>query len=143
MAIRLGIDAKAVKASKLVRPGWFIVLVEGVKEELAKDKESTNIVVDVVGQEGDADGVPVKTWFSEKFPQGGIPFVRACGGQISEETGVDPDFDWERQVGKRVKAHIITNRGKDGTGKPNNSIDDWAPMAQEAVEEVAAGGFTL
>jgi len=141
MAIRLNITPTDVKAQKLVRPGWYNVKVVEVKEELAKDKESTNIVVDIVGLEGDADGVPVKNWFSEKFPQGGISFVKACGGQVSEETGVDPSFDWERQVGKTVKAHIVTNRGKDGQQPPRNSVDEWAPSAGVAAPVPQGAGF--
>jgi hypothetical protein len=142
MAIRLNITPQDVKATKLVRPGWYNVRINEVKEELAKDKESTNIVVDVLGAEGDADGVPIKNWFSEKFPQGGISFVKACGGSVSEDQGVDPSFDWERQAGKVVKAHIVTSRGKDGQQPPRNVIDEWAPLASVGeAAAVPAGGF--
>jgi len=128
MAIRMNITPQDVKAQKLVRPGWYPVEIKEVKQELASDKSSYNTRVDVEGLDGDAAGVPVPTWFSEKFTQGAIPFVKATGGRVSEEEGVDPDYDFEIQVGKRVMAHIVTSRGKSGTDKPRNQIDDWAPL---------------
>lgn len=144
MAIQLTITGKDVKADKVVRPGWYLALITAVVQEIAKDKESHNIVVDVEGLEGDCAGVPIKCWFSEKFPQGAIAFVRATGGKISEETGVDPAYDFEKQVQKRVKIKLVHNRGKSGDEKPRNMIEDWAPAdpAGEAAPAVmAVGGF--
>lgn len=142
--IRMNITPQDVKSQKLVRPGWYLVKILEIKEELAKDKESTNIVLDVVGNEGDAMGVPIKVWFSEKFPAGAIGFVKACGGRVSEDEGVDPSFDWESQRGRSVKAKIVTNRGKDGQDKPRNAIDEWAPAAVSAdAEAPAVEGFSV
>jgi hypothetical protein len=128
MAIRMNITPQDVKAQKIVRPGWYPVEIKEVKEELASDKESTNVRVNVEGLDGDAKGVPVPTWFSEKFTQGAIPFVKATGGRVDEESGIDPDYDFGAQEGKRVMAHIVTSRGKTGNDKPRNQIDDWAPL---------------
>lgn len=143
MPIRMNITPKDVKAQKIVRPGWYPVEIKEVKQELAADKESQNTRVDVEGLDGDAAGVPVPTWFSEKFTQGAIPFVKATGGRVTEEEGVDPDYDFEAQVGKRVMAHIVTSRGKTGQDKPRNQIDDWAPLtavtSSNALPDV--GGF--
>lgn len=140
---KLNITPKDVKAQKLVRPGWYLAKITEVMESLAKDKESTNIVVDVEGAEGDCLGVPIKTWFSEKFTQGAIPFVKATGGRVTEEEGIDPDYDFENQVNKTVKIHVVTSRGKNNDEKPRNVIDDWAPAHQaESVEAAPAGaGF--
>ena len=129
MAIRMNITPADAKAQKIVRPGWYPVEVKEVKHERASDKESMNVRVDIEGLDGDAKGVPVPTWFSEKFAQGAIPFVKATGGRVTEEEGVDPDYDFEAQIGKKVMAHIVTSRGKSGTDKPRNQIDDWAPMS--------------
>lgn len=138
MAIRLSITPEDVRAEKLVRPGWYPVEIKEVKEAMAKDQVSSNIVVDVEGLEGDAKQVPIKNFFSEKFPQGGIAFARACGAKITEEEGIDPNFDWELQKGRKVKAHIVTNKGKSGQDKPRNAIDDWAPMSVALDEATAA-----
>jgi hypothetical protein len=59
MAIRMNITPQDVKAQKIVRPGWYPVEIKEVKEELASDKESTNVRVNVEGLDGDAKGVPV------------------------------------------------------------------------------------
>lgn len=127
MAIRMNITPNDVKAQKLVRPGWYNARIEGVKQEIAADKASHNTRIDVIGLDGDATGVPIPTWFNEKFAQGAIPFVRATGGRVTEEDGLDPDYDFEAQVGKTVMIHVITSRGKTGNDKPRNQIDDWAP----------------
>ena len=129
MAIRMNITPNDVKAQKLVRAGWYNVRIEAVKQELASDKTSHNTRIDVIGLDGDAAGVPVPTWFNEKFSQGAIPFVRATGGKVTEEDGLDPDYDFEVQVGKTVMAHIVTSRGKTGNDKPRNQVDDWAPAS--------------
>lgn len=142
MAIRMNITPNDVKSGKLVRAGWYNVRVENVKQELASDKTSHNTRIDVIGLDGDAAGVPVPTWFNEKFAQGAIPFVRATGGKVTEEDGLDPDYDFEVQVGKTVMAHIVTSRGKTGNDKPRNQIDDWAPASSvnssSQVAEVAS-----
>jgi hypothetical protein len=139
----MNITPQDVKAQKLVRPGWYPVQIKDVKSELASDKSSNNTRVDVEGLDGDAAGVPVPTWFSEKFTQGAIPFVKATGGRVTEEEGVDPEYDFEAQIGKKVMAHIVTSRGKSGTEKPRNQIDDWAPLtAVTSSEQIPAGaGF--
>lgn len=143
MAIRMNITPQDVKSQKLVRPGWYLVEIKEVKQEMASDKSSYNTRVDVEGLDGDAKGVPVPTWFSEKFAQGAIPFVKATGGRVSEEDGVDPDYDFEAQISKKVMAHIVTSRGKSGTDKPRNQIDDWAPSTAVTSSEQlpATAGF--
>ena len=139
MPIRMNITPKDVKAQKIVRPGWYPAEIKEVKSEVASDKESMNTRVDVEGLEGDAMGVPVPTWFSEKFVQGAIPFVKATGGRVTEEEGVDPDYDFEAQVGKKVMVHIVTSRGKSGNDKPRNQIDDWAPLSAVTSSQPVEG----
>lgn len=141
MAIRMQITPNDVKSQKVVRPGWYPVIIDEIKQELAADKASMNIRVDVTAQEGDAKDVPVVTWFSEKFAQGAIPFVKATGGKCTEEDGVDPDYDFEAQKGKKVNAHIVTNKGKSGLEKARNMIDDWAPLTAIVQAEVTAPDF--
>src|SRR5215510_1661642 len=108
MAIKMNITPKDVKAQKIVRPGWYPAIIQEVKQELAQDKESYNTRVDVEGLEGDCAGVPIPTWFSEKFAQSAIPFVKATGGKVTEEDGIDPDYDFELQIGKKVMIHVVT-----------------------------------
>lgn len=142
MPIRMNITPNDVKAQKIVRTGWYNARIEGVKQEVASDKVSNNVRVDVVGLDGDCTSVPIPTWFNEKFTQGAISFVRATGGRVTEEDGVDPDYDFEAQIGKTVMIHVVTSRGKTGNDKPRNQIDDWAPAntvnSSQQVAEVGS-----
>jgi hypothetical protein len=136
----MNITPKDVKAQKIVRPGWYSAEIKEVKQEMAADKESQNTRVDVEGLDGDCTGVPIPTWFSEKFVQSAIPFVKATGGRVTEEEGIDPDYDFEAQIGKKVMIHVVTSRGKTGQDKPRNQIDDWAPL-NAATSAAPVTGF--
>ncbi len=127
MPIRMNITPNDVKAQKLVRSGWYNARITDVTQKVAADKQSNNTIIEVIGLDGDAKDVPIPTWFNEKFAQGAIPFVKATGGRVTEEEGVDPDYDFEAQIGKTVMIHVVTSRGKTGNEKPRNQIDDWAP----------------
>lgn len=137
MAIRLQITSKEVKAEKIVKPGWYATKIENPRVEPAKDKESENYIVDAVGMEEDADGVPCRCFFSEKFIQNINPLVRATGEQqgipnpLSEEAGLDPAYDFAKTNGNIVLAQWKTDRGKDGNEKARNVIVDWAPLPQD------------
>ena len=132
----LTITAKDVKASKLVKLGWYATKVFNLKNEVANDKESENLVVELEGMEGDCLGVPCRAVFSEKFAQSVVPFVVATGKAmgiqkpVDEEKGVDPAFQWARCKGVVVYCQWGTWRGKDGTEKPRNNINDWAPLPE-------------
>lgn len=143
MAIKLNITPDDVKRNKLIKPGWFNFRITEVKEEPAADKQSVNIVIDLEGLEGDSLGVPVRHWFNEKAPGFAIPFVKATGGRVTEEEGIDPNYDFAAQKGKVVKAKVITSRGKSGEDRPRNAIDDWAPVAALADAGAAVGSFEL
>jgi hypothetical protein len=135
---RFNITPKDVKRSKIVKPGWYNALVEDVKEEAAKSGDSNNVVVDMVGQEGDATNVPFRVWFSEKAPGMAIPFIKACGGKIDEDKG--GDFEFSAAKGKRVKIKVSTGEYK---GKPQNQIDDYAPVMGASVETAAKAPGTF
>jgi len=157
MSIKLSIGSKEVKAEKVVKPGWYATKINDPKEELAKDKESINYTLEATGQEGDATNVPTKCFFSEKFIQNINPLVRATGplqgipNPLSEDTGIDPRYDFEKINGNIVFAQWKTDRGKDGQEKAKNVIVDWAPLpkdhplavkgAGESAAPVSAGGF--
>ena len=155
MGLRLTISAKEVKAEKLVKPGWYATKITKVDKLVAKDKESENFVFDVEGMEGDSAGVPVKTFFSEKFIQNINPLIRATGPlqgipqPLSEETGLHPDYDLEKTQNAVIYAQWATDKGKDGQQKARNAIVDWAPLPNghplavvgTATVAVGAGGF--
>jgi hypothetical protein len=134
--IGLQITAKDVKASKLVKGGWYATKVIDIKNEIAGDKESEICVVELEGMEGDAEGVPARSVFSEKFPQSAVPFVIATGKAqgiekpVDEEKGVDPRYRWDGSKNKVIYCQWGTWRGKDGTEKPRNNIVDYAPLPE-------------
>lgn len=125
---RLQINPEDFKRAKIVKPGWYVTFIKEVNEELAKDKQSQNVVLDieVADPESEFKGVPAKHWFTEKFPQGAVAFAKAMNPGIPEDKVADVEFNDYK--GKFVYAKWATNRGKDGTDPPRNSIEDWAPL---------------
>lgn len=136
--LRFQVTPQDVKRSKSVRPGWYLAKVTKVALEDAKDGQSKNIVLDLEGLEGDALGVPFKTWVSEKAPGLAVPIIKAFGGQVSEETGAE--FDFESCQGQQVRIEIITDTYQ---GRKTNKVNDWAPasLAGATSASVPVGGF--
>jgi len=140
MGLRFQVSASDVKRSKLIKPGWYLFSVVDVRVEKAKDGQSNNIVIDLVGKEGDAKDVPVRTWISEKAPGLAVPAIKAFGGDVSEETGADFDFEGIRGM----DARLLIETGE-YEGRKNNSIKDWAPASNVAAAPaptVGAGGLS-
>ena len=121
---RLQITPADVKASKLVKPGWYLTKIVKYSYELNKAKDAYNHVYEVVGAEGDANGVPLKLWMSEKAARFHIPFIVACGGTVNEETGID--FEMAAAEGQTVRGKWETQQ-QEGQ-RPQNTITDWAPV---------------
>jgi len=125
---RMQINPEDFKRAKLVKPGWYPTLIKEVVEELASDKQSMNIVLDIENADKETEfiGVPAKHWLTEKFPQGAVALVKAFYPTISESAVADIEFgDFK---GKYIYAKWGTSRGKDGTQPPRNAIEDWAPL---------------
>lgn len=128
MSIRLQINPEDFKRAKLVKPGWYPTLIKDIQEELAKDKTSMNVVLDVENADTTTEyaGVPAKHWFTEKFVQGVVSFAKAMNPGLDEAQVATVPFDDYK--GKYVYAKWATNRGKDGNDPPRNAIEDWAPL---------------
>ena len=122
---RLQITPADVKSMKLVKPGWYLTKVVKYTYELNKAKDAYNHVYEMVGAEGDANGVPIKVWMSEKSAKFHIPFIKACGGTVTEETGIE--FEMEAAVGMTVRAQWDTQT-QEGQ-RPQNAITDYAPAS--------------
>src|SRR6187399_1179648 len=84
---RLQITPEAFLGAKLVKPGWYPTLIKEVNEELAKDKMSKNIVLDVENADAESEfmGVPAKHWLTEKFVQGAVALIKAFNPGINEK----------------------------------------------------------
>jgi hypothetical protein len=125
---RLQITPEEFKRAKIVKPGWYPTLIKDVVEELNSKKDGMNIVLDVENADNKTEfmGVPAKVWFTEKFPQSAVSFVKAVEPGISESAIADIEFG--NHKGRFIYAKWSTNRGKDGTDPARNQIDDWAPL---------------
>jgi hypothetical protein len=140
------------KRSKLVKPGWFPLLIKEVVEELNSKKDAMNIVLDleVADSKSEYLGTPIKHWLSEKgvyMPGGAASLAKAFNPTINEAEVADIEFgDYK---GRYIYGKIKTDRGQDGNGAPRNVVEDWAPLPKQwaelanAVTGVAAtvGGF--
>jgi hypothetical protein len=110
--------------SKIVEPGWYLCEIIDITEEPSKKGDSTNIVVSFKISEGPFADVPLKTWFSEKAMGMAVPFVNACGFEVSEDGG-DFNID-ESYVGKKLKVEVVTG---EYDGRPQNNTNDYAPLS--------------
>lgn len=108
----------------VVEPGWYNVEVAAANDELAKDGQSTNCVVDFKIIEGKFEGVKVRTWFSEKAPGMVVPFATAFGIKFDPQKG--GDFDPTITVGRKLRIYI-TNQ--EYNKKMQNQVSDYRPAA--------------
>jgi hypothetical protein len=134
-----------VKASKLIKPGWFPVLLKEFTSEINSKKDAMNEVLDaeIADRESEFFGTPIKHWFSEKgvrMPGGAVSFARAFNPKASDEEIAKEGIDYDSKRGLYIYAKIETNRGKDGQDPPRNVIADWAPLPPKfkALNEGAA-----
>jgi len=132
----MSFDADDVKRSKIVKPGWFPVLLKDFNEELNSKKDAMNVVLDaeIADRESEFFGTPIKHWFSEKgvSMQGGtVSFARAFNPKMTDEElsqlGQN-GFPFDDVRGLYIYGKLETNRGKDGQDPPRNVIVDWAPL---------------
>lgn len=143
---RLQIAPEDFKRAKLVKPGWYPTLIKEVAEELNSKKDAMNIVLDLecADRESEFMGVPAKHWLTEKYIPGSVALVKAFNPKLNEAAVVDVEFNEFK--GKYIYAKWATNRGKDGTDPPRNSIEDWAPLPSKfdylnkAAEQAASAG---
>lgn len=128
MGIRLSITPDDFKRAKIVKPGWYPTLIKDVTEELNSKKDGMNIVLEVENADNESEffEVPSKVWLTEKFVQGAVALVKAFNPKMNEKAVADVEIDGFK--GKFIYAKWATNRGKDGTDPPRNSIEDWAPL---------------
>lgn len=118
--IRLTISAEDALRGKKVKPGWYRSKVVDVKEELNKAKDAMNIILDIVGTEGDANGVPLRHYISEKAAVFAIPVLEAFGVKVNETTGETVTFDGLKGRDVRIKWNYDAENKR-------NIAEDWAP----------------
>jgi len=139
---RLQITPEQFKRATLVKPGWYPTLIKEVIEELNSKKDAMNIVLDIENGDSESEffGVPAKHWFTEKYPEGAVAYVKAFNPTINQKAL--QDFEFLDTKGKYIYAKWGTDRGKDGTDPPRNRIEDWAPLPSKfaKLNDSAASG---
>lgn len=119
----LKLTPEDMKRSKVLRPDWYVAKVVKIEEKPSKGDGSTNYYVHFVGVSGEAAGVPLVRIFSEKYPGMAIPFLKACGANIDEESG--GEFDLHKSVDKELKIHVGNRIWQN---KTQNDVDDFAAL---------------
>lgn len=128
---RLTITPEDFKRAKIVKPGWYPTLIKEVVEELNAKKDAMNIVLDVENADKESEffGVPAKHWLTEKYIPGSVALAKAFNPKMDEKELQDVEFgDFKSRY---IYAKWQTNRGKDGTDPPRNTIEDWAPLPKK------------
>lgn len=135
--MRIQITPDDFKRAKLVKPGWFPVLIKEVVDELNNKKDAMNSVLDIeiADKESEFFGVPIKHWLSEKaatMPGGLVAYFKAFNPGASEATAAD--FETIDTKGLYIYAKVKTDRGQDGSAPPRNAVEDWAPLPQKYAQ---------
>ena len=92
--MRIQITPEDFKRAKLIKPGWFPLLIKEVSDELNSKKDAMNSVLDteIADKESEFFGVPIKHWLSEKaatMPGGLVAFFKAFNPTASEMAVAD------------------------------------------------------
>ena len=128
MGARLTITPQDMKRSTVLNQGWYPVEVVAVTEEPNAKGDSTNIIVDLVGiasndpEKNLGAGVPLRRYFTEKAPGFAVNFIKACGGNISDEGGT---FDIASSVGRKLEAFV---KPRPYEGRLTNDVADFRKL---------------
>ena len=121
---RIVFTEEGLKRKTLLEPGWYLLEITEVAESEAKDK-STNYVIDfkVVDDNPNFNGVPIRVWLNEKFPEYWASFPEAFldGQKVVAGKAYEITRDL---IGKQLLGNVT--RGEYNK-KPTNQIDDYAP----------------
>ena len=120
--MRFNITREDLLSGTVVEPGWYLCEVKSCVDELAKDAQSTNSVVDFRILEGKFEGVTIRTWFSEKLPRIIVPLAKAFGVSFDPQKG--GDFDPSITVGKKLKIYVAN---EEYNKKMQNQVKDYRP----------------
>lgn len=93
-----------INKSKLIEPGWYTFLIKNVKDmPNKKDAAKTNTVVSFVGQNGDAEGCEILSFFPEDYPAMAIPLAEALLGRPVK---LGDEVDFSPSVGTLIEGYV-------------------------------------
>lgn len=124
--MKLTLTPEDKKRSKIAQPGWVMLEVTGVKDELAKDRQSMNSVLNfLIVSSGPNQGIPVTYWVNEKFPSMHRGLIEAfLGGPTSDDEASSFDFNPSLK-GRKLLGNVVNN--KLDSGRVVNNIEEFKP----------------
>ena len=126
MAIKWNITKENLAKRKLVAPAWYRTRVVKYEEKLAKDKESTNVVLTVRIVEGEFAGAEKQLYFNEKYPDMMGPFLVAVEPNcVGDDGGISANLSETALLNKEFMGHW--ERGE-YNGKPTNEVNEYMPV---------------
>lgn len=103
--MKIDITPDDINSQKVIKPGTYLFLVEKSQTKPSSKGDGSSVEhVTFKGLEGDAEGVPVMTFFSEKVKAFSIPYFQAFGADFTDGQG--GTYDFANCVGKQLKLYI-------------------------------------
>lgn len=115
MGSRVVFQGEDILRATVLKPAKYIFLVKKYQCDQAKGDGSDLHVFELVVDEGEYKGVPVRYQISEKAMGMGIEFIEACGFEVKAGTPIELD----KMVGKKVKAF---SQNKEYQGRKQNDL---------------------
>jgi hypothetical protein len=124
------ITAEDVARGTLLAPGWYIVEVKDVKDDVTKKGESC-VKVTLTALDGkddageDAPSVPLYTQFMPMYPSFVINFLNALGANIGKTGKANLEVSNATCQGKKLKVYV---KRSEYNGQFKNEVADYRPL---------------
>ena len=123
---RVTFTQEDILRSKLVKPGWYPVLVSKFTEDTAGTDGSALFVYELKIESGSYKDVPLRFQVSEKALGMGIEFVEACGFAVV----AGQPMELEKCLGKHIDAFVQRGEYK---FKGNNQAVSFRKRQEETA----------
>ena len=121
--IKISLTPQEIKRGKLIEnPGWYGAEISEVLTKPSKGDKSTNYWVYFKGLTGEVKDMQFFRLFNEKALGFIVPFLKAAGVEVNEETGEVQNFDLQALIGRKIKLFIKVG---DNQGTPVNQVDGY------------------
>lgn len=118
MSIKMRYSAEdLLRGTAIEKAAWYDLVVKDIREAEAETDGSQNVIVDLMIEGGEYNGVPLMRYFNEKAPGFIKDYAAACGIDLDEKGGT---FDFEMTKNKRIQGFI--EQRKDNKGNLQNNV---------------------
>lgn len=123
--LKISLTPQEIKRGKLIEnPGWYGCEITEISTKPSKGDKSTNYWVYFKGLTGEATDMTFFRLFNEKALGFIVPFLKACGVEVNEETGEVQNFDLHALVNRKIRLYI---KQGDNNGQAVNQVDGFEP----------------